>query len=73
MTGRGRWRFVVAAVYIAWALLFVGSTRARTPDGGAWPCLFDAAMISMRYARNPADGNGLVFNPGARRAINPWH
>lgn len=26
--------------------------------------LFDDAMISMRYARNLADGYGLVFNPG---------
>ncbi len=66
MAGRGRWRFVVAAFYIAWAWLFVDSTRVRTPDGGFWPCLFDDAMISMRYARNLADGNGLVFNPGER-------
>lgn len=27
--------------------------------------LFDDAMISMRYARNLAEGNGLVWNPGA--------
>lgn len=27
--------------------------------------LFDDAMISMRYARNLADGNGLVYNPGS--------
>lgn len=27
--------------------------------------LFDDAMISMRYARNLADGHGLVWNPGA--------
>ncbi len=66
MAGRGSWRFVLAAVYIVWALLFVDSTRVRTPDGGVWPCLFDDAMISMRYARNLADGNGLVFNPGER-------
>ena len=29
-----------------------------------WSCLFDDAMISMRYARNLAEGHGLVFNAG---------
>src|SRR5262245_58280998 len=28
--------------------------------------LFDDAMISMRYARNLAEGSGLVWNPGER-------
>ena len=28
--------------------------------------LFDDAMISMRYARNLAEGHGLVWNPGER-------
>lgn len=28
--------------------------------------LFDDAMISMRYARNLAEGYGLVWNPGER-------
>src|SRR3990170_4868637 len=29
--------------------------------------LFDDAMISMRYARNLANGAGLVWNPGRER------
>src|SRR3990172_1439759 len=29
--------------------------------------LFDDAMISMRYARNLAEGYGLVWNPGGER------
>ncbi len=29
-------------------------------------CLQDDAYISLRYARNLADGQGLVFNPGER-------
>jgi hypothetical protein len=32
--------------------------------GRTYFTLFDDAMISMRYARNLADGNGLVWNPG---------
>lgn len=54
----------MAAVYVIWAGLFVASTRIRTPDGQVWSCLFDDAMISMRYARNLAEGHGLVFNAG---------
>lgn len=27
-------------------------------------CLFDDAMISMRYARHMSEGLGLVWNPG---------
>lgn len=57
-------RLAVAVVYTIWAGFFVQSTRIRTPDGQMWSCLFDDAMISMRYARNLAEGQGLVFNAG---------
>lgn len=33
--------------------------------GERWFTLFDDAMISMTYARNLADGQGLVWTPGA--------
>ena len=33
-------------------------------DGVRYFTLFDDAMISMRYARNLAEGYGLVWNPG---------
>jgi arabinofuranosyltransferase len=66
MARRDRWHWAIAAVYVAWGLFFIESTRVRTPDGLVWSCLFDDAMISMRYARNLAEGNGLVFNPGER-------
>lgn len=66
MACRDRWHWAIAAAYVAWALIFIESTRVRTPDGLVWSCLFDDAMISMRYARNLAEGNGLVFNPGER-------
>jgi arabinofuranosyltransferase len=42
--------------------------RARFTIGGktAW-VLYDDAMISMRYARNLANGDGLVWNAGGER------
>ena len=33
-------------------------------DTDTYFSLFDDAMISMRYAKNLADGHGLVWNPG---------
>ena len=33
-------------------------------NGALYATLFDDAMISMRYARNLAGGQGLVWNPG---------
>jgi hypothetical protein len=33
-------------------------------DNERYFVLFDDAMISMRYAKNLAEGNGLVWNPG---------
>ena len=51
------------------ALAFYGVFIARTPvsfGGRSWFWLFDDAMISMRYARNLAEGHGLVWNPGER-------
>jgi hypothetical protein len=33
-------------------------------DGASVFCLWDDAMISMRYARNLVEGYGLVWNPG---------
>lgn len=36
-------------------------------DGERYFTLFDDAMISMRYAKNLANGYGLVWNPGGER------
>jgi len=36
-------------------------------DGERYFCLFDDAMVSMRYARNLAEGHGLVWNPGEEK------
>ncbi len=63
-----RWRFEIAAglILIAWCALFIHRSRVAV-----WPgeiqrtaCLFDDAMIGMRYAENLVQGEGLVWNPG---------
>src|SRR5262245_9534294 len=46
-----------------WGLLYI--YRCSFPvDGRLAFCLWDDAMISMRYAQNLARGHGLVWNPG---------
>lgn len=67
-TGRRRsWRFgplewgILA--FMGWALSFIWRYSAVTDQGRVF-CLFDDALISMRYARNLAQGHGLVWNPG---------
>ena len=51
-----RIRFLLLAVVVAGGLLLAWQS--------AWVC--DDAYISFRYARNLAEGHGLVFNPGER-------
>jgi len=51
-----------AAIGAGWlGLLLAGRVEI---DGQSWFTLFDDAMISLRYARNLADGHGLVWNAG---------
>lgn len=62
-------RHVEAAAILllaAWCALFIHRSRVFV-----WPgrvertaCLFDDALIGMRYAENLARGEGLVWNPG---------
>lgn len=47
----------------AWYALFIVRSGAVI-DGGWYFPLFDDAAISMTYARNLAEGHGLVWNPG---------
>ena len=49
-----------------YALLFIYQT-SFVVDGERFFTLFDDAMISMRYAKNLANGYGLVWNPGGER------
>ena len=51
-------------IFAAWGLLFIYRTSFTWVDGTVYSSLFDDAMISMRYAWNLANGNGLVWNPG---------
>jgi len=63
-TARRRW--TLAAPLAASALfstIFVART-AFIVDGRRYFTLFDDAMISMRYARNFAEGKGLAWNAG---------
>ncbi len=57
---------VILLVYCAYAAAFIYRTSFLV-DGRRCFCLFDDAMISMRYARNLAHGQGLVWNPGGER------
>ncbi len=52
--------------YAAYAAAFIYRTSFHL-GGERYFCLFDDAMISMRYARNLAEGHGLVWNPGGER------
>jgi hypothetical protein len=47
--------------------LFEGALRgAITVNGQRYTVLGDDAMISLRYAYNLANANGLAWNPGER-------
>lgn len=56
---------VLALIYVAWAAIFIVRSSIQT-SGGRYFCLFDDAMVSLRYAWNLAHGDGLVWNPGER-------
>lgn len=57
---------LVVAAFLIYAGLFIYRT-SFVIDGERYFSLFDDAMISMRYAKNLADGYGLVWNPGGER------
>jgi len=63
----GVWRLVVLVglLQACWAVAFIIRT-SFVVEGHRYFCLFDDAMISMRYAANWADGHGFVWNPGER-------
>ena len=54
---------VVIVAYAAYAAIYIFKT-SFVVKGQRFFCLFDDAMISMRYARNWVEGAGLVWNPG---------
>lgn len=56
---------IIALAFCVYAALFIYNTSFIV-GGTRYFCLFDDAMISMRYARNFVDGLGLVMNAGER-------
>ncbi len=53
---------LVTILFLAWSGLFIFRTSFQGIDGKRYFCLFDDAMISMRYAYNLSNGLGLVWN-----------
>ena len=54
---------LIIALYLIYASIYIYNT-SFVIAGERYFVLFDDAMISMRYAKNFAEGNGLVWNPG---------
>jgi len=57
------WSTSLILAYLAYAGVYIFSTSFIMNEVRFFT-LFDDAMISMRYARNLAEGYGLVWNPG---------
>ncbi len=57
---------LILAAYALYAAIFIFKS-SFVVGGERYFVLFDDAMISMRYAKNLADGFGLVWNPGGAR------
>jgi len=57
---------LILTVYVLYAAVFIVKTIFWI-DGVPYSALFDDMMISMTYARNLAQGYGLVWNPGGER------
>jgi len=54
----------IGACFVAWASLFIYRSSLAGIDRRRYFCLFDDAMVSMRYAWNLSHGLGLGWNPG---------
>jgi len=60
------WTLSASILFIFWSGLFIYNTSFIAIDGKRYFCLFDDAMISMRYGWNFAHGIGLVWDKGLR-------
>ena len=62
-----KWIIVLSVMlFVLWSAAFIYRTSFIAIDGKRYFCLFDDAMISMRYAWNFSHGAGLVWNAGER-------
>ncbi len=59
-------RLMLGIIFSLYSLIFIERTSFITFDGSRYFCLFDDAMISLRYGWNLAHGLGAVWNPGER-------
>lgn len=57
---------LIVLLFLVYAARFIERTSFLI-EGERYFVLFDDAMISMRYAKNLADGYGPVWNPGGER------
>jgi arabinofuranosyltransferase len=55
---------IISIGFVLWGVAFIYGSSFIAIDGKRYFCLFDDAMISMRYAWNFSHGAGLVWNPG---------
>jgi hypothetical protein len=58
-----RWLLLLIVAYTAFNGWYIFRTSFEVDGQRIW-CLWDDAMISMRYAENLVQGHGLVWNPG---------
>ncbi|WP_448571010.1 hypothetical protein [Trichothermofontia sp.] len=56
----------ISICFVIWSTAFIYRSSFIAVDGKRYFCLFDDAMISMRYAWNFSHGIGLVWNEGER-------
>ena len=56
--------WLVSAAYAFWAWRLIEKSSLVAVDGKPYFCLFDDAMIAMRYAWNLAHGKGCCWNVG---------
>jgi hypothetical protein len=57
---------LLLVMFLFYSYRFIQRTSFEI-EGERYYALFDDAMISMQYARNLANGNGLVWNAGGER------
>jgi len=57
------WLMPLIVAYVGFNLWYIFRTSFEVDGQRVW-CLWDDAMISMRYAENLVNGHGLVWNPG---------
>lgn len=55
---------IIVLAYVVYAVAFIYTSSSTEINGERYFVLFDDAMISMRFAKNFANGYGLLWNPG---------